>query len=284
MHLKAKRGGLMLAAAVVAVALCSSLGPTRVGAQEPAKPAEASAEDLAKQAQNPIANLISVPFQNNTNFNFGPRERTQNILNFQPVIPFKLTDDWNLITRTIVPIIHQPSLFEGDSSDNGIGDINPTLFFATSIAKDLLVGFGPTFTLKTAGADDLGSGKWSAGPAGVFVWTPGHWVVGGLLNNQWSFAGDNDREDVNALLFQPFVNYNLGDGWYLTSSPIVTANWKADRSKDTWTVPVGGGGGKIVHLGRLPVNLQLQAFDNVEKPEFGADWTLRFEVQFLFPK
>ena len=223
-------------------------------------------QELAKQAQNPIANLISVPFQNNSNFNYGPRERTQNILNFQPVIPFKLTEDWNLITRTIVPIVHQPSLAKGETSDNGLGDVNPTLFFATSIAKDVLVGFGPTFTLPTSSQDSLGARKWSAGPAAVAVWTPGKWVVGGLINNQWSFAGDSDERSVNAMLLQPFVNYNIADGWYLTSSPIITADWNARESKDTWTVPVGGGVGRLFRLGKLPINASIQAFDNVETP------------------
>ena len=253
--------------------------------QEPTKPAgRDETQELAKQAQNPIANLISVPFQNNTNFNFGPRERTQNILNFQPVIPFKLTEDWNLITRTIVPIVHQPSLAKGETSDNGLGDINPTLFFATSVAKDVLVGFGPTFTLPTSSQDSLGARKWSAGPAAVAVWTPGKWVVGGLINNQWSFAGDSDERSVNAMLFQPFVNYNIADGWYLTSSPIITADWNARESKDTWTVPIGAGAGRLFRLGKLPINTSIQAFDNVETPQHGADWTLRLQVQFLFPK
>ena len=225
-----------------------------------------------------------MPFQNNTNFNYGPRERTQNILNFQPVIPFKLTEDWNLITRTIVPIVHQPSLAKGETSDNGLGDVNPTLFFATSVAKDVLVGFGPTFTLPTSSQDSLGARKWSAGPAAVAVWTPGKWVVGGLINNQWSFAGDSDERSVNAMLFQPFVNYNIADGWYLTSSPIITADWNARESKDTWTVPIGAGVGRLFRLGKLPINTSIQAFDNVETPQYGADWTLRLQVQFLFPK
>ena len=268
-------------AAIVAVTLWCGVA----AGQEPAKPAgRDETQELAKQAQNPIANLISVPFQNNTDFNFGPRERTLNVLNFQPVIPFKLSERWNLITRTIVPIIHLPSLEKGDSSDNGIGDVNPTFFFATSLAKDVLVGLGQTFTLPTATSDDLGTEKWSAGPAGVVVWTPGKWVVGALVNNQWSFAGANDREDVNQMLIQPFVNYNIADGWYLVSSPIATANWEADRSKDIWTVPVGGGVGRLFRLGKLPINASLQAFDYVEKPEFGADWELRAQVQFLFPK
>jgi hypothetical protein len=255
-------------------------------AEEPAKPPEAKddTQALAKEAQNPIANLISVPFQNNSNFNYGPRERTQNILNFQPVVPFKLSDDWNLITRTIVPIVHQPSLAKGETSDNGLGDVNPTLFFATSIAKDLMVGFGPTFTLPTSTQDSLGARKWSAGPAAVFVWTPGKWVVGGLINNQWSYAGDSSERSVNAMLVQPFVNYNIADGWYLTSSPIITADWNARESKDTWTVPVGGGVGRLFRLDKLPINASIQAFDNIETPQYGADWTLRLQVQFLFPK
>jgi hypothetical protein len=280
---------------IIAVGNCLSIGSALVAAalvanpaaaQEPAKPpaAGADAQALAKEAQNPIADLISVPFQNNSNFNYGPRERTQNILNLQPVIPFKLTEDWNLITRTVVPFVHQPSLAKGDTSDNGLGDVNPSLFFATSVAKNLLVGFGPTFTLPTSSQDSLGARKWSAGPAAVVVWTPGKWVVGGLVNNQWSFAGDSSERSVDAMLVQPFVNYNIADGWYLTSSPVVTADWNAKESKDTWTVPVGGGVGRLFKLGKLPINTQVQAFDNIETPEFGADWTLRLQMQFLFPK
>ena len=165
----------------VAAAWPRPLLSTVAAGQEPTKLPEArdDTQDLAKQAQNPIANLISVPFQNNTDFNYGPRERTQNVLNFQPVVPFKLSEDWNLITRTIVPIVHQPSLGKGESSDNGLGDINPTFYFATSVAKDVLVGFGPTFTLPTSSQDSLGARKWSAGPAEVAVWTPGSgWWAG----------------------------------------------------------------------------------------------------------
>ena len=112
---------------------------------------------------------------------------------------------------------------------------------------------------------------------------PGHWVVGALVNNQWSFAGDDDRRQVNQVLVQPFVNYNLGKGWYLASSPIITADWEAKQGKNVWTVPVGGGFGRLFRVGKLPVNTSVQAFDNVESSEFGTDWTLRLQVQFLFP-
>jgi hypothetical protein len=103
------------------------------------------------------------------------------------------------------------------------------------------------------------------------------------MNNQWSVGGWGD-EHVNAFLMQPFVNYNLTAGWYLTSSPILTANWAADRGGDVWTVPLGAGAGKLFRLGRLPINAQLAAYGNVAKPEFGPDWQLRFQIQFLFPK
>jgi len=265
----------LLAPAAALLALVAA-----AGAQEPGREDEA----LQKAAQNPIANLISVPLQNNTNFNFGPRERTQNVLNFQPVIPITLTPDWNLITRTIVPIIRQPALDRSDTSDTGLGDINPSAFFATNLLPDLMVGFGPTLTIPTATDDDLGNRRWAAGPTAVAVWLPGHWVVGALANNQWSFAGRTSGKSVNQMLIQPFVNYNLPDGWAVASSPVITANWKADEDKDIWTVPVGGGVSKLLRVGKLPVELSAQGYYNVEKPEFGADWTLRLQVSFLFPK
>ncbi|MDX2513388.1 MAG: hypothetical protein QNK25_15180, partial [Desulfobacterales bacterium] len=138
--------------------------------------------------------------------------------------------------------------------------------------------------LPTATDSRLGSEKWGAGPAAVGLTMQGPWVVGALVQNIWSFAGDSDRNDVNQMLVQYFVNYNLPNGWYLTSSPIITANWEAD-SDNTWTIPIGGGFGRLFRIGKLPVNTQIQAFYNVEKPDvLGPDWTLRFQVQFLLPK
>jgi len=251
--------------------------------------AEESATDLAKKTQNPVADLISVPFQNNFNFfhntlGEGSRDAAVWIMNVQPVIPIRLTDDWNLITRTIVPIINQPALFRGGENAFGMGDINPSLFLSPSKPGKFVWGVGPTMTFPTATESELGSGKWSAGPAAVGLFMDGPWVVGALANQQWSFAGWGGA-DVDAMLIQPFVNYNLPKGWYLTTAPIVTANWSAS-SGDHWTVPLGGGGGKLWRVGTigLPINTQLQAFYNVVKPDFGPDWQLRAQVQFLFPK
>lgn len=237
---------------------------------------------LAKIAQNPLANLINVPFQNNFNFGIGPNEVTQWLLNIQPVIPFSLSEDWNLITRTIIPVIDQPSPAQGIGSASGLGDINPTFFFSPAKSDELVWGLGPSLTFPTATDPLLGSGMYSAGPAVVAFLKTGPWRTGVIANNQWSYAGWGPQS-VNQMTLQPILTYNFSDGWYLVSSPIITADWMASSS-DRWTVPVGGGFGKLQKFGKLPVNFQLQAFYNVESPKNGADWQLRFQMQFLFPK
>ncbi len=260
----------------------------------------AGTEELAKAAQNPIANLISLPLQNNTNFKIGPLERTQNILNIQPVYPITLNDDWNLITRTILPVVSQPGLTgikvvgneiivdpEGKVEKDrtfGLGDTTFTAFFSPKDSGKLTWGVGPVVLLPTATDDAIGSDKWGLGPSAVLLTMPGNWVVGSLFSNLWSVGGSGE-EDINLFTWQYFINYNIpdGNGLYLTSAPIITANWEAE-SDNRWTVPFGGGVGKIFTIGKQPVNAQVSAYYNVEKPEYGPDWQLRLQLQFLFPK
>lgn len=239
------------------------------------------AEDLARKAQNPVASMISLPLQNNTSFGIGPHDRTQNVLNIQPVWPVGISEGVNLITRTIVPVIYQP-IGESDSK-SGLGDINFTAFFSPSDPGKLIWGIGPILVLPTASDDVLGSKKWSAGPALVMLTMPGSWVIGVLVNNVWSFAGDSERADVNMMLIQYFLNYNLPGGWYFSSAPINTANWKAEEGQK-WLVPLGGGFGKVFKLGSMPMNAGFQAFSNVVKPDNGPDWSTRLQIQFLFPR
>jgi hypothetical protein len=264
------------------LALAAALALSLVLHSPPALAADESETELAKKTQNPVADLISVPFQSNFNFNTGTKDATVYVLNVQPVIPIKLTEDWNLLTRTIMPIINQPSLFPQMESAFGMGDINPTLFLSPAKPGALIWGVGPTFTFPTATDRLLGAGKYSLGPAAVALTMQGHWVIGALANNQWSVAGWGHK-DVNAMLIQPFINYNFEHGWYVTSSPVMTADWTA-RASDQWTVPVGGGVGKLFKIGPLPVNTQLQGFYNADRPKDTAQWQLRFQVQFLFPK
>jgi hypothetical protein len=243
-----------------------------------------SAEDLAKLAQNPIANLISVPFQNNTNFNYGPRDGTQNILNIQPVIPFTVSKDWNLITRTIVPIVTQPGFTAGESTTTGLGDLQLSGFLSPASAQGWIWGAGAIMQAPTNSNDRLGNDRWGLGPTAVMLHLEkgDPWVYGALINNVWSVGGGNDPK-YNNFLLQPFLNYNFAGGLYLNSAPIITANWEASGSQ-RWTVPLGGGVGKIFHFGRLPVNTQLGAYWNVVAPDNGPDWQLRFQVQLMFPK
>jgi hypothetical protein len=223
-----------------------------------------------------------VPFQNNTNFNVGRLDNDQNVLNIQPVIPFKLNEDWNLITRWILPVIYQPRLYEGDEADFGLGNFNPSFFLTTNLGPNLMFGAGPTFFLPTATDPSLGSNVWGAGPTAAIVWTPGKWVIGALVNNIWSFEGDARDPRVNQFLLQYFVNYNLAHGWYLTSAPIITADWTL-KPDHRWTLPFGGGVGRVFKVGAQPVNMSLSAYDNVLTIEDGPDWQLRFQVQLLFP-
>src|SRR5271165_3484078 len=238
---------------------------------------------LAKAAQNPVADLISVPLQNNTNFNIGPYSRDQDVLNIQPVIPLHLTKKWNLITRTILPIIWQPDTSQPTQGWYGLGDLNPTLFLSPAHPGKLIWGVGPAMVFPTATAPQLGQGKVSAGPGVVALSTPGHWVIGALANNVWSFAGTGSRAPVNQFLLQYFINYNMKKGWYVTLQPIITADWRAS-SGNVWTVPFGGGFGRIMKIGFQPTNLQVQFFGNVKYPTGTSPWGMRFQVALLYPK
>ena len=269
--------GLLLVTAIMTAAI------TVPGADElQTGNTEAADEVLLEKTQNPVSDLISVPLQNNFDFGIGPKNATRWVLNVQPVIPFKLTEDWNLMTRTIVPIIDQESPAPGVPSVFGLGDINPSFFIAPSKPSSFIWGAGPTFTLPTGTDSLLTSGKWAAGPAAVVLKMKEPWVFGVLANHQWDFAGWGDRP-YNRTLIQPFVNFNLPNGWYLNTAPIMLADWEIS-SGDKWLVPLGGGVGKVHRFGKLPVNIQLGAYYNVVKPDNGPDWQLRFQIQFLLPK
>jgi len=260
--------------------------------------AATNAEELRKESQNPVANLISVPLQDNFNFDIGPANRTQNVLNIQPVIPFAVGKNWNLITRWITPIIYQPLPVAQPPGPPvqgtgvyGLGDLNPSFFLSPKKSK-IIWGVGPTFVLPTAtNTAYLGQGKFSMGPSVVVLVQPPHWTIGFLANNVWSVAGHADfnpdgtvnKPPVNQFLLQYFVNYNMKKGWYLTTQPILTANWRAADS-NVWTVPFGGGVGRIMKLGFQPVNISAQFYGNPVRPAGTSPWGFRFQFVLLFPK
>jgi hypothetical protein len=301
-----ERIGVALRTVVVSLVLTAPLfgqeppvGPegTQVATQE--TPAAATnAEALRKQSQNPVASLISVPMQENFNFGIGPADRTQNVLNIQPVIPLSLSNNWNLIVRWITPIIYQPLPVPQQPGPTlqttgvyGLGDMNPS-FFLTPKKSKFIWGIGPTFVLPTAtNTTYLGQGKLSMGPSVVALVQPAHWTLGLLANNVWSVAGHSNfnsagaanKPPVNQFLLQWFVNYNMKKGWYLTTSPIITANWRA-ASGSVWTAPFGGGVGRIMKLGFQPVNITAQFYGNAVHPPGASPWGLRLQFVLLFPK
>jgi hypothetical protein len=253
-------------------------------ATEQTAAATASTDALRKEVQNPVASLISVPVQNNSNFGIGSDARTQNVLNVQPVIPIRLTENWNLISRIITPVVYQPTTNQPvNQGANGFGDMNPSFFLSPVGSHSIIWGAGPALVLPTATNRVLGQGKWSAGPSLVVLSQPGKWTLGALVNNVWSFAGQSKRPDVNQMLFQYFVNYNLPKGYYVTWQPTLTANWEA-TSGSRWIVPVGGGLGRIMKLGFQPVNLSVQFYGNVVHPAGVSPWGMRLQIAFLFPK
>jgi hypothetical protein len=283
------RGALSLACLLL-------LSPLTMAAAQDAGQAEAdggsaapSADDLRKQAQNPLATLISLPFEQS--LDFGAPDGSAYILNVQPVIPISL-GDWNLINRTIIPfgsvsgdIGGLPGLPEGANGGRvwGLGDINHTTFLSPADSGPITWGVGPSIQLPTATDDQLGTGKWSIGPSAVFLAQPAPWSVALLVRQIWSFAGKSDRSDVNQFLIQPFINYNLDDGWYLVSEPAFVANWEA-KSDQRWTAQIGGGFGRLFPIGEQPINLRAQGFYNVEKPDNAPDWVAKLNIAFLFPK
>ena len=241
--------------------------------------------DLAKAAQNPVADMVSVPIQSNFNFDYGAdRDKAQIVTNIQPVIPISLSKDWNLITRTIIPVIYT----EFPAYQTGLGNVQFTGFLSPAKPSKFIWGIGPVIQFPTHTDTYLGSNKWSGGPSavGLFLDKDSPWVIGLLVQNIWSFAGpttSKENPSVNQFLAQPFINYNLPKGWYITFSPIITADWKAP-GPDQWTVPLGLGAGKIFKIGKLPFNGQVAAFYNVARPEIGPNWSVRAQIALLLPK
>ncbi len=273
--------------AVLVAICCLSLPYLQASAQNGETPSgggEASTGDLAKKTQNPVSDLISVPFENNFGFGAGKDGEFRYDLIIKPVIPMTINEDWSWIHRVIIPVSSQPNFGpDGVGDADGLGDVQYQGYLSPAKAGKVIWGVGPVLEFPTASEDELGSEKWSAGVGVIALRMDGPWVYGGLINNIWSYAGDGDRQHVNRMTLQPFVNYNLPEGWYLTSSPVITANWEAD-SNDAWTIPVGGGFGRIVRIGKLPINISLQSYYNIEKPDLASDWSVRFQFAFLFPR
>jgi len=247
-------------------------------------PAVAEEEDLQTKLANPVADLISVPFQFTTTPKSGPLEKPQHTLNIQPVYPTTL-GDIRLIHRVILPVLSNPAVVPGQDRENGIGDIVYEAFFSPAAASKTIWAVGPIVQLRTATDPRLGSGKWAAGPAALALVQPSPWSVGALVTQLWSFAGDENRASVNQTQIQPLLSYKLGPEHSIAYTGTITANWNEDRSSQRWTVPLGITYSMLTKpAGFVPVNYIFGGGYNVIRPDNTGGWFLRFQINFVLAK
>jgi hypothetical protein len=245
----------------------------------PAPPANDAAE-LAKKLANPIASLISVPFQNNTFYGMGDFNGTQNVMNFQPVIPIKLNENWNVITRVIVPIVTQYNLTGENTSQSGLSDITASAFFSPSQTHNGVTwGVGPAFLIPTATNTNLGTGKFGIGPTAVILKQANGFTYGALMNQIWSVAGSSDRTNVSQLFVQPFFTYNWKSGAGIGVVGSITQNWETQKNATTITVPFSG----ITKFGKQIIQLAVGPQFPVSGTPL-ADFGWRAQLTLIFPK
>lgn len=238
-------------------------------------------DDLAQQLANPVSSLISVPFQSNWDFGIGPEDASRYTLNIQPVVPLSLDEDWNLIVRTIVPVIDVESSAAGVPDASGLGDIVQSFFFSpVDPVNGWIVGAGPAFLYPSASDAPLGSEQWGVGPTAVALKQDGPWTWGALVNHLSSFAGDEARADINATFLQPFVSYITPSKTTYTLNSESTYDWERDQ----WLVPLNAVVSQLVAIGDQPVQLSLGARYYAEGPDGGPEWGLRAAVTLLFPR
>lgn len=239
--------------------------------------------DRAKMAQNPMADVIKMEFNNSFNQGYGHKDQTEYALTYKPSMVSALSEQWNIVNLIDVSFLYQPGRVPGEKDSFGIGDTTYESFIGPSGEHTFYWGIGPSLQIPTATDNQLGTRKWSAGLGGTGTIVKGPIVAGVRANHLWSFAGDDDRADVNLSTIEYFLYANLGDGWWIGTSPVNTANWEADQN-EIWTIPVGGGFGKMFMSGDQPINLKLEAYSFLEAPAYEADWSIMLGIQLLLPE
>lgn len=235
----------------------------------------------ARKARNPLADKISVALDNGFSFDSGPLGGTAYALEASVVAPSSLGDNWLLLHKVTLRLLRDPENVPGQGGKLGLGDSSYQGLVTRNRNSRIIWGVGPAFVIPTATSSRLGSGKWSAGPAAGFVGQPGHWTFGVLGFNTWSYAGDSARQSVNQLTLEPFVSYDLKDGWFVSSQPEISADWTAPRGA-RWTVPMGGGGGKGFTSGERSVFVTMFGYYNIAHPPGSSPWQLSIGLEFLF--
>jgi hypothetical protein len=245
---------------------------------------EKGQEALAKQSQNPISSLISVPFENSSNFDVGPGDDYANVLSIKPVVPVSFFNtDWTLVNRAILPIVYQGWSVDGDDGEWGTAGTTYQGFFTKKKSGKIIWGVGPQIGIPTSSDRRFGPDKWTAGPAAVALTMPGHWVIGAVVSQAWDLGGGREGDpDVSQFVAQYFINYNMDNGWYLSTTPVITANFEA-HSGNRWVVPFGGGVGRVFKVGDQHVNANVKGYYNVKDTNASGDWSIVAQWTFLLP-
>src|SRR5438128_1524042 len=255
------------------------------------------ATKLAKQLANPISSLISVPFQANEDFGYGPSHNGYKFtLNIQPVIPISISKDWNLILRTIFPVVSQHDLFYVENvpksfgitqnrSQDGLSDTTQSFFFSPKNPGPfgIVWGLGPAFLYPTGTQDLLGTGTFSIGPTLVVLKQTGPWTAGTLMNQLWSVVIEEHRSSLNQMFVQPFIAYTTKTHTTFTLSSESTANWNATSDDGKWTVPLIFQISQILKVGNQPISLQIGGKYYADTPRYGPNWGVRFALTLLYP-
>ena len=245
--------------------------------------AQESAADLAKKLSNPVAALISVPLQLNYDEKIGPTESGKRwLLNVQPVVPITLNEEWNVISRTILPIVSQKDIVPGAGTQSGIGDIVQSLFFSPKAptADGWILGAGPVLLLPTGSDDLLSAKKWGLGPTAVLLKQDHGWTYGALANHIWSVAGDSARPDISTTFLQPFLAYTTPTAWTYAVNTESTYDWNAKQ----WSVPLNLNISKVTKIDSQLISVGGGVRYWVDGPDSGAHgWGFRFVVTLLFP-
>jgi len=228
---------------------------------------------------NPFADQITVPLELSSSLDIGPGNGTAGGLNVQPVIPVSLGEDWLLITRPSLSLL----LTDQPHRKLGLGDLELQTYFTPESANTWVWGIGPDLLMPTATEQALGTGKWSAGPAVGLVYMSGPWVNEILASHVWSFAGEQDRDDVSQSTIEPVFSYNFDNGWFLAFDSTMTADWNAPADK-RWTIPLGMDAGKALQLGKQSLSVQFGTYYNIERAEGAPRWLVRLQVSLIFPK
>jgi hypothetical protein len=252
--------------------------PARAQQIAAASPAAESAQDLAKSVHNPFEDFIKIPIQAETGFRIGAKHNSGECINLQPLLPFRLTDKWDVMMRPSQSMTYLPSPHE----QFGLNDLQTSFFLTPHSASEWIWGLGPIFEFPTATGKQLGTGRWSAGPTGAIIYSEGPWFGGVLANHLMSFAGNRNRGSVNLTYIEPQVSYNFESGWYTQIDPPISYDWTADTN-DAWVLPIGADVGKAFDLGRQAMSLQIGSYDFVKHPGGGPQWMIRAQITLLFP-